>query len=338
MTSYADIENFIRYNPKIGVEGCHIIGFPGSGKSNLGNMILSWCLAETDDMGLMRGDLFAEWRHFTNYNYPIKILIPEKLVGKIKCVNFSLDNHDWESFDPSSWNIMDHMIPHGILVLYDAGFTLASKGWFWADVFEQLVQRSERIDQVITYLDHEAGVLFPEIALSESKEADSHWKAVNRICELFVFFRKALIRPMFVSQMESEINHRLRGKCLFSIIKKGVAGKFQPEQVRMEAPKQRVDQFIVSIGKELYTRWNEAKKFAETDKVWKMIPQLQISLDTIDSNDKPETMQSYRNNMIDKLITTSKLTQQEIADIVGLSQQRISQKSYKLTTDYPLSQ
>jgi len=191
---------------------------------------------------------------------------------------------------------------------------------------------------VITYLDHEAGVLFPEIALSESKEADSHWKAVNRICELFVFFRKALIRPMFVSQMESEINHRLRGKCLFSIIKKGVAGKFQPEQVRMEAPKQRVDQFIVSIGKELYTRWNEAKKFAETDKVWKMIPQLQISLDTIDSNDKPETMQSYRNNMIDKLITTSKLTQQEIADIVGLSQQRISQKSYKLTTDYPLSQ
>ena len=276
----ADIQNWLEWNENIGVMGLHIFGFPGSGKSNLANILISYCL-EQGDMILTRGSMNCEWRHFSKIlDYKIKILIPEELAGDkgIKFHGFELKDHDHEYFKPEEFKIMDHLERGEILVIYDAAFDLASRGWFWAGIFQQLIRRTEKCDAPVTYLDHEAGILFPEIALSGSKDAQNHWKAVNKITELFVDFRKNLVRPILLSQLPSEINHRLRDKCLFTIIKQGVAGKHYPEQVREEAPQQLVNQFISSIGKGPYIRWNTSEKFKEIKKMWKMVPQKELSL------------------------------------------------------------
>ena len=273
----ANLARFIWWKPEIGVEHLQIIGFPGSGKSNLGNGIVATCIDENNDCVILRGDIFAEWRHFTNYKYPIHLMIPEAAKNSIAYINFSLDDlakdeyFSYSYFNHLDFRIIDHLEPGKILVLYDGAFDLASKGWFWANIFHQLVLRTKLVDHVITFLDNESGNLLPEIALSESERAKSHWKAVNHMCELFVYFRKGLIRPIFISQLEAEINHRIREKCHYKIHKKGVASKQYPRQIQEAAPRQRVDQYIISVGKELYTRHNVSEKFKETKEVWKMV-------------------------------------------------------------------
>lgn len=325
----APIREFIDYKPQIGVEACHIYGFPGSGKSNLGSLLLSNCL-EQGDCGLMRGDLFAEWRHFqANYKYPVKLLIPGSIkASDLTCIGFNLKEIDHEFVDTQDFNVVDHLEPERLLVLYDACYGLAGKGWFWAVVFEQLIQRDRLISTPVTYLDHEAGILFPEIALSESKDAQSHWRAVNAICEHFVFFRKALIRPILISQLETEINHRLRGKCLWNVIKQGAVSKGHPESVRQAAPRQRVHEFISSIGKEVFTRGNVSKKFKETKHVWKMLAHKLVHPFPDKLPVDHMSIKQYRDQIVDKLITIGKLTQGEIGGVVGLSQQSISKKAH----------
>jgi len=277
----ADISRFIYWDPDIGLEQSHFFGFHGSGKSNLAHLVLSYCL-ENGEMGLMRGSMNCEWRHFLLYDYPMKMLIPKQLKpieNSVTCLLFNSLDHlkrefsfNWDYFDPEKVDIIKHLEPGGILVIYDEPFSLASRGWFWAKTFKKLKYRIEKHTIPVAYVEHEAGILFPEVALSESKKAQSHWCAVNEVCEMFVDFRKNFIRSILISQLESEVNHRLRDKCIYAIIKKGVVGKRYPEEVRKEAPQQRVDQFISSVGKELYIRGNESPKFDEISEIWKMVP------------------------------------------------------------------
>jgi len=325
----ADIQNWRDWDENIGVMGLHVFGFPGSGKSNFSNNLLAHCLLQ-GDMGLIRGSMNCEWRHFTLYDHKINLLVPEEIYDKTKdikdqidCINCKFETVNLDSFDHNDFHIIDHLEQGQLLVIYDAAFSLPSRGWFWADIFEQLVNRTEKYDVPVTFLEHEAGVLFPEIALSESKKAQNHWLAVNRICELFVDFRKNLIRPILISQLASEINHRLRDKCLYTVIKKGIAGKHYPEEVRQEAPHQRVDQYTVTIGKEIYTRYNDAEKFLEISRMWKMVPHKEIELQSMIEEAKDKGL-TKRDEAIVRMYKTGDFTQEQLADYFGLTQSQIS--------------
>jgi hypothetical protein len=278
----ARIEDFIWYPVNVGVEGLHMWGFPGSGKTNLGLLLAEMCMKETKDKLLLRGDRFCEWRHFMTSGFSMCLVIPVAAMHHIHEVNIELKEWDEdENFTViyehhEDLQVLDFLQKYDIVVLYDACFSLAARGWFWANIFEQLVNRIVLTNTVITYLDSEAGILLPEIALSESVKARGHWRAVNKVCELFVDFRKALIRPILISQLEAEINHRIRMKCMFNIIRQGVVGKGFPHQVVKEAPDQLINQFIMAVGKQLYTRGNIAPKYPEDPYVRKLIAKLTI--------------------------------------------------------------
>lgn len=167
-THLADIARFIYWDPDIGLEQSHFFGFHGSGKSNLAHLVLSYCL-DNGEMGLMRGSMNCEWRHFLRYNYPIKLLIPKQLkpIEKtVTCLEFeSLKalkekyNFDWTYFDPEKYEIIKHLEPEGILVVFDECFSLAARGWFWAKVFKQLKYRIEKHTIPAAFIEHEAGSL-----------------------------------------------------------------------------------------------------------------------------------------------------------------------------------
>lgn len=252
-------------------------GFPGSGKSNFGLMLVDKCITQTEDKVLLRGDRFCEWRHFMASGFRMCLVIPKKARDHITEVNISLEewaeeeHFDVMYVDHEKINVVELFIGVDILIFYDACFTLAARGWFWAGIFEQLVNRTTLTNTVITYLDHEAGVLLPEIALSESLKAKGHWRAVNKICELFVDFRKGLIRPILISQLEGEINHRLRQKCLFNVIRQGIASKGFPPEVQEAVIRQLVNMYTITIGKKVYTRGNTNTKYPEDPQVRKLI-------------------------------------------------------------------
>ena len=287
----ADIRDFIWYDPDVGVESLHIWGLPGSGKSNLALHLVDLAMKGTQDKVLLRGDRFAEWQHFLlRPNTKLHLVIPAEAAGKYRYIipkgsHPSVEEmHYWleqeykvtvttdDSYEYIQNNPMSYFENHDIVILMDVNFPLGQKGWFWSKVFRSLLNRFEFTDRAITYLDHEAGILFPEIALSESKEAKNHWKAVNDVCESFVDFRKGLIRTILISQLEGEINWRIRQKCMYSIIKQGIAGRNMPKQIIKEAPRQRIDQFICVIGRELFTRENIAPKYPEISPRLKVIP------------------------------------------------------------------
>lgn len=216
-----------------------------------------------------------------------------------------------------------------ITVIYDACYSLSSRGWLWYDIFDQLVKRvGDTVEIAVAYLDHEAGIMFPEIALSATKEANSHWKAVNKTCESFVDWRKGMIRPLLISQLESEIIHRIRDKCIAKAHKKGVLSKRYPEPLVRAVARQRVDEYSLSLARELYTRGNTMPKFKEISHVWKMVPQVEVTYGQ--SNIEEEANgHKERNRLIKELVAIGKLTLEEIGGLFGLSHQRISRISRK---------
>lgn len=274
------IKRWMYHDHDIGTEALQIDGAPGSGKSNMANMLMSWLLLE-GECGITRATNHCEWRHFINYTHPIKLLYPEELRKIVKPINFefkTLEKSDDFSIDyfPSDepFDIVKHLDPGTLLAVYDGGYTLGTRAWLWADIFDSLVKRSTFVDTVITWLDHEAGILLPEIALSTSKNAESHWRAVNKVAELFVDFRKNLIRPIMVSQEETEIYHRIRGgsKCFYHIHRRGGLPKWYSDQVKRACPRLRIDQYISTVGRgEIWTLNNTIKKFREIKSRYKMI-------------------------------------------------------------------
>jgi hypothetical protein len=272
------IANFVNYKANVGTEACHVIGLPGTGKSNIANLLFTHCMKQ-GNYGIVHGDRFCEWRHFLNYPKHIKeilILIPEELSPQdTEIVRVPQDIQ--ESFVRVNFQTLDFtstLKPHRVVVVYDACYDIASQAWLWVKIFDQMVNRKlPYCDNPLTYLNHEAGVLFPEIALSETKLALNQWLAVNTFCEQFVFFRKALIRPILVSQIESEMKHQIRLKCMWQVYRQGRAGRGSPDDIKMAATRLRLDQFSVVVGGGLYSKWNKADKFREISTIWKMIPQ-----------------------------------------------------------------
>ena len=281
------LDAFVNFNPKVGTEGLHITGFPGSGKSNMANRIFLDCM-KRQNMGLLRGDRFAEWRHLVNYlnKYELRIIVlmPENYED-YEMVNFpdfnTLAQYGviFQLVKYPIVNIMEFMNEGTIVVVCDFMLDLKDKGWLWVGIFEQLINRVKNIDMPITYLDHEAGIMLPEIALSDTKKSRSHWMAVNRMCELYVDFRKALIRPIFVSQLEHEIKHQIREKCIFRIHRQGIVSHRNPENIQKRAPKLPLNHYIITIGRELYNPNCTVRKFKETTDIWKMVPTAMLALE-----------------------------------------------------------
>lgn len=285
------ITNFVNYKPPVGTEACHVIGLPGTGKSNIANLLFVHCMKQ-GNYGIVHGDRFCEWRHFLKYDKHIKeimILIPEELKPEDTEI-VRVPQHIQESFVRVNFQTLDFtskLKPHRLLVVYDTCYDIASQIWLWVKIFDQLVNRKlPYCDNPITYLNHEAGVLFPEIALSETKLAQNQWLGVNTFCEQFVFFRKALIRPILVSQIESELKHQLRLKCMWQIYRQGRAGRGSPEQIRVSSTRLRLDQFSVVVGGGLYSKWNTADKCKEIKAIWKMIPQSKLLYQQPEHNGK----------------------------------------------------
>jgi predicted Zn-ribbon and HTH transcriptional regulator len=280
------LDAFLNYNPAVGTEGLHITGFPGSGKSNMGNRIFLDCMS-SGDMGILRGDRFAEWRHLVNYLKEYELTMEVLIPGwqYIKTVNVPdealLNAQDCyiNTVDYPIVNIMKFMEPRKIVVVCDFMYDLKDKGWTWVNIFEQLINRTEYINIPITYLDHEAGITLPEIALSDTKKSRSHWMAVNRICELFVDFRKGLIRPIFISQLEPEIKHQIREKCIFRVHKQGIISRRNPEKMQKRAPRLPLNYYILSVARELYNPNCIVDKLEETNEVWKMIPTKMLAIE-----------------------------------------------------------
>lgn len=339
------IKRWMYHDHDIGTEALQIDGAPGSGKSNMANMLMSWLLLE-GECGITRATNHCEWRHFINYSHPIRLLYPIELEGIIEEIGFKLEklaySNDFSYGTFSSdepLDIVDQLQPGRLLAIYDGGYTLGTRGWLWADVFDSLVKRNVLIDTVITWLDHEAGILLPEIALSTSKSAESHWRAVNKVAELFVDFRKNLIRPIMVSQEETEIYHRIRGgsKCFYHIHRRGGLPKWYSNQVKRAAPRLRIDQYISTVGRgEIWTLNNQIAKFKEIKDRYKMIVKTNAEIKYLPVAETEDNGKDTLAGIEERVLSMNKLSQSEKGFILGVTQQRISQKNLQQTRMQPL--
>jgi hypothetical protein len=340
------IQRWMYHDEDIGTEALQIDGAPGSGKSNMANLLMSWLLLE-GECGITRATNHCEWRHFCNYIHPIKLLYPEELEGIIKDINFSLKTleiHNDFSIDtfPSDepFDIIPHLSPGKIVAVYDGGYSLGTKGWLWADVFDSLVKRETLIDTPVVWLDHEAGILLPEVALSTSKSAESHWRAVNRVAELFVDFRKNLVRPIMVSQEETEIYHRIRSpsKCFYHVHRRGGVAKWYSDQVKHAAPRLRIDQYITTVGKgEIWTLNNQIEKFREIKTRYKMVVKTKEEIKYLPDIEEEKTLPNI--DEIDIIIIAHRLNGETLTGIsaylaaeygVSLSYQAVQHRIQKI--------
>lgn len=259
------IVDWIKYNPNVGTLGLFHFGLPGSGKSNLQSGLFQKCLKRGEYL-IMPGDRFCEWRHFPNHpKFPtkIKILVPEDV--DIYYHNFK-KNGWFKDVDYNNLDIFDHINPkQRLLVIYDQHLPMAERVYLWVNIFQSLLNRIEYIDIPFGLFFHEAGTYFDEFSEGE------HWKAVRAFSSLFVEHRKALIRPVFLCQIESEVKSTIRKKCPFHIIRKTFLSKNYAKSLRKAAPFTFINQYHLVYGG-IYIKGNETNKFYENKKIFKMIP------------------------------------------------------------------
>lgn len=291
-----DIWEFINEKPHIGTEALHVMGLPGTGKSLLAMGVFRLCIKK-GDKGLVHGDRFCEWRHYYNYRETfkkIRILIPQEMYPLDEHIAMiripTIAKNDMYKEDFSKLDITKHLEECDLVIVYDAPYDISSTAWLWVNIFRQCIGRysMELVDKSITYLCHESGVYWPEVALSESKLAKNHWWAVNTFAELFVYFRKALIRPILVSQLESEIKWQIRHKCMYKVFKQGETAGASPRPLRRATAKLLINQFNLQVGgpQGLYQRWVPVSKFTESKEVWKMIPKTLLTFGDKEHNGK----------------------------------------------------
>ncbi len=156
-----------------------------------------------------------------------------------------------------------------ILAIYDAHYTIAPRAFLWVDVFKQLLNRIFDLDSAITLLFHEAGIYWSEMAQGD------HWKAVDLFSQFFVDARKGLVRPILVSQLETEVSYTIRNKCMWRIHRKGLGTHNQAEPLRKVIPFTALDEYHLQFGG-IYVRYNIADLFAEKKEIYKMIPRRYI--------------------------------------------------------------
>ncbi len=261
------INDWINYNPNRGVLGLHHFGLPGTGKSNFQSGLFQICLKRKEqEFLIMPGDRFCEWKHFPVHpKFPTKlnILVPKK--ADIQYINFK-KNGWFVDVNYDDLDIFHYLKPsHRMLVIYDQHLPMGQRVELWNEIFSQLLNRSEYLERSIGLFFHEAGIYFDEFSEGEQ------WKQIKLFSEKFVEHRKALVRLVFLSQLQSEVKSTLRKKCPFQIVRKSWLGKTYPKALRKAAPFTHIHQYHFLFGG-IYIKNNTTSKFKENKKKFRMIP------------------------------------------------------------------
>ena len=274
-----NILDWIDYRPTVGVEAAHIIGLPGTGKSNMASALAVYCMKKGEHL-LIPGDRFCEWRHYLNYRKTcrVKVIIPSKKMVELTTVpedlleaNYFIPLDDYKQLDVIKY--LDDDKPT-VLAVYDACFSIVDRSRLWVEILTQLSNRTKFLDNAITVLFHEAGIYWPEMARGD------HWKYVDDFSNLFVDCRKGLVRPILVSQLENEVESTIRGKCMVRIHRKGVGSIRLPEPLRRVIPYTALNEYHYQYGG-LYVRRNLVEYFKEKKILYKIIPHRYIDGDSL---------------------------------------------------------
>ncbi|MHA2327369.1 MAG: hypothetical protein ACXACR_02510 [Candidatus Hodarchaeales archaeon] len=266
------IKNWIKYKPSVGVEQAHMIGYPGTGKSNMSAGLYQKCLQRGEGL-VMPGDRFCEWRHYPYHpQFPCKMTV---IIPKGVELFYYPDQEqvqqlgEWVEKDYNNLDVFEFLDDdYRLLVIYDQHLRLASRTALWANIITQLLNRDPSIlkQKAIGMLFHEAGILFPQNAIGQQ------WRAVDEFSERFVECRKGLVRIMLVSQIDTEIESTIRGKAMYGIIRKATLNKSWPQLLRKVSPFTPINQYQLCLGKGLYLLDNNVEEFYEKKIIFKMVP------------------------------------------------------------------
>lgn len=286
------ILDWIDYRPNVGVEAAHIIGLPGTGKSNMASALAVYCMKKGEHL-VIPGDRFCEWRHYLNYRNTcrVKVIAPTKKMCELTPVpedllesSYFIFKDSYQDLDVMSY--LDNDKPT-VLAIYDACFSIIDRSRLWVEILQQLLNRTKFLDKAITVLFHEAGIYWPEMARGD------HWKYVDDFANLFVDCRKGLVRPILVSQLENEIESTIRGKCMVRIHRKGFGSRKLPVPLRKVIPYTALNEYHYQYGG-LYVRRNLVEYFKEKKILYKIIPRRYINGDSLPTHHQ-------RNNSVEDL-------------------------------------
>ena len=317
-----NIDSWINYNKAVGVEGLHITGLPGTGKSNMANLLAWYCLQKGEHL-LLPGDRFCEWRHFLDYpsTCRVKVIVPSSEMVELKYHPEKIEDYkifikldSYENIVEEVNKVLKEDTPT-VLAIYDACFKPADRAALWVILVENLINRFYHIDKAIGILFHESGNYWPEMARS------NHWKAVDDFCSLFVDCRKGLVRPIIISQLDAEVETRIRGKCMVKVHRKGWGSRKLPTPLKESIPFTAINEYQYQYGG-LYVRYNTIDLFKEKKIIYKIIPCRYIdgvSLPNGDSKKKLNPTENVLKKAFDYILLTSGLTKTELCKQMRIS-------------------
>jgi len=215
------------------------------------------------------------------------------------------------------------LTPGELVVVYDDCMDSTSKTNLWTKIAKSLVLRNTHVDKPVCYLNNEAGITYPELA------GKDQWRYLDEFAEYFVYFRKAFVRAILLSQLETEIYHRIRGKCIWKIFRIAVPGKHSiGRPVRKYARRMRRDNYHIFYG-ELFTPLNLNPKINEIKSIWKFLPSDLINLNGEEgihpSSTKNELLSKALNNLYENFSSD-----RQLAELTGLDFRTV-QKYRKVT-------
>lgn len=305
------LNHYINFKKHIGVDGMIITGLPGTGKSQIANYILGLCLKERKENFIIPFDVQCEFLNVAPYAKKLIILMPEDI--EFHFHNF--DKSKVKRIDYEDLSIEKYLRDQDstLIAIYDnhyRGNQLFERTNLWVKIAQQLLDRTYSLDNAIGILFHEAGIYFPQMPI------DKHWKAVRDFSELFVDFRKRLLRGIFISQLDKEILNTIRGKCLWRIYRKGFVSKEgNPKPIYKSTPFLGLNQYHFLHGG-LYTMDNEIGRMPEYNLNKRVIP-ITPMVQEEDNNGSQLKGIAIR-------LSDLGWDQQSIADIIGKHQSTVS--------------
>ena len=313
-------DHWLNYRKTVGVEGLHITGLPGTGKSNMASMLALFSLQKGEHV-ILPGDRFCEWRHFLNYpkSCDVQVIVPSKDMCELTYLPEELKGrHYFKEVDTyTGLDIMSYLEGKEkpqVLAIYDACFMISARAALWVEILKQVINRITFLDKAIVMLFHEAGNYWPQMARTP------HWDAVDDFAELIVDCRKGLVRPILISQLDNEVEHRIRAKCMVRIMRKGWGSDKLPKPLKKAIPFTALDEYHIQYGG-LYVRDNKVGLFKEKKIIYKIIPSGYINGESL-----PSTTTSKNDQILERTIKnlyTEYGSMRKVSAITGLNRDKI---------------